>query len=65
MAHGGKKAAGKKKKYDEWEIEEAARTIWRARELKDDKHLMAYVQPVLEAQHEAIMAEVFELKKDS
>lgn len=65
MAHGtspGKKAAGKKKKYEDWEIEDAARTLVRAKEIKDDEHLMEYVQPVLEKQQEAVMAAVFEVK---
>lgn len=67
MAHvtgpSGKKVTKKKKTYDEWEIEDAARTLVRAKEIEDDEHLMEYVKPVLEKQQDAVMAAVFDVKK--
>lgn len=64
MAHTSKPAMNKKKKkYEDWEIEGFARTLVEAREIEADEHLMAYVQPVLEKQQEAVMATVFEVKK--
>lgn len=60
MAH--KQGATKKKKYDDWEIEEAVRTMVRAKEIKNDTHLMDYVQPLLEKQQDAVIEAVFETK---
>ena len=37
----------KEEKYKDWEIEDAARTLLRAEEIKQDKELMALVAPKL------------------
>jgi len=43
-----KKEEPKKKKYEDWEIEEAARTLLRAEEIKQDAELMKLAAPKLE-----------------
>lgn len=40
-------------KYKDWEIEDAARTIMRAEEIKQDKELMALVGPKIQKQAKA------------
>lgn len=40
-------------KYKDWEIEDAARTIMRAEEIKQDKELMALVAPKIQKQAKA------------
>ena len=40
-------------KFKEWEIEDAARTLMRAEEIKQDAELMALVQPKLQKQIKA------------
>jgi hypothetical protein len=43
-----KEAEGKEKEYDKWELEDAARTLQRAEEIKADKKLMTALAPYLE-----------------
>ena len=40
-------------KYKDWEIDDAARTIMRAEEIKQDKELMALVAPKLKQKADA------------
>ncbi len=40
-------------KYKDWEIDDAARTIMRAEEIKQDKELMALVTPKLKQKVDA------------
>ena len=40
-------------KYKDWEIDDAARTIMRAEEIKQDKELMALVAPKLKQKVDA------------
>lgn len=40
-------------KFKEWEIEDAARTLMRAEEIKQDAEMMALVQPKLQKQVKA------------
>lgn len=40
-------------KFKDWEIEDAARTIMRAEEIKQDKELMALVAPKIQKQAKA------------
>ena len=44
---------GDEPKYKDWEIEDAARTIMRAEEIKQDKELMALVAPKIQKQVKA------------
>lgn len=44
---------GNEPKYKDWEIEDAARTIMRAEEIKQDKELMALVAPKIQKQAKA------------
>ena len=40
-------------KFKEWEIEDAARTLMRAEEIKQDAEMMALIQPKLQKQVKA------------
>ena len=44
---------GEEPKFKDWEIDDAARTIMRAEEIKQDKELMALVAPKLKQKAEA------------
>ncbi len=44
----------KSKKFDEWEIEEALRTITRAEEIKQDKALMGALKPHFKKRKDAV-----------
>lgn len=50
-------------KYDRWEIENAARTLIEAEQIKLDKEKMKYVLPLLEKQKQALdkVADVAEI----
>ncbi len=50
---GADKEDGADKKYDEWEIDDACRTLHRAEEIKADSKLMAAVKPHLEKKAKA------------
>lgn len=41
------------KKYDDWELEDHARTLTKAEEIKSDPHLMKALQPHLEKKAKA------------
>ena len=43
----------KEEKYKDWEIEDAARTIMRAEEIKQDEELMKLVAPKIKKQAQA------------
>lgn len=45
--------AEQEQKYKDWEIDDAARTIMRAEEIKQDKELMALVAPKLKQKVDA------------
>jgi hypothetical protein len=47
-------AEGKKKKYEKYEIEDAARTLIRAEEIKSNKELSKLVSAELDKQEKAI-----------
>jgi len=44
---------GEEPKFKDWEIDDAARTIMRAEEIKQDKELMALVAPKLKQKVDA------------
>jgi hypothetical protein len=46
----GEGGAEKEKGYDKWELEDAARTLVRAEEIKGDKKLMDALGPYLDKQ---------------
>lgn len=53
MDDGKDKMDGKGKKYDDWELEDAARTLTQAEEIKADPHKMKALQPHLEKKAKA------------
>lgn len=50
----GEEAEQKEKKYEEWELDDACRTLERAAEIQQDSKLMQALQPHLEKKMKAI-----------
>ena len=56
------KKVEKKKGYDEWELDDAVRTLIRAEEIKDDEPLMKAIKPHLDKKVKAVKS-IADLKR--